>query len=395
MIVAGGCYLETCLVPSWRRLFGSGARAAAAVAPHSPRTELRAYAHHGWVPDVEASMHAFGATAALRAIDERISFAYFHPLSRPDLSPSEPTRQPSLSATGDTVLRFGFVEGDAVVDARRAVYDPQGGDGHEPFGANGSRADGVAVVLNQREAEEATGASGHDAGRAVLALHAADVAVIKRGCQGAWVFEPGVEPAEVPVYRSERVFKIGSGDVFSAGFAYHWGERGLGALDAADLASRGVAAFVDYHALPLPEPAELADHVPLAMGRRPGKVYLAGPFFDVAQRWLVEEARDCLLGLGATVFSPLHDVGVGMPAVETAVADLGGLDGCTAVLALVDGADPGTMFEIGHALERGKPVVVLSERGGERDLALYRASGCVVARDLVSALYHAVWAAQA
>ena len=338
-------------------------------------------------------MRAFGATAELQPVDDRVTFSYFHPMSRPHLDPPRPARHPPLEVAGDTVLRFGFVEGEAVVDARRAVYDPQGGDGATPFHANGSHAQDLAVVLNEREAEQATGLSGPGAGHALLAAHAAAVVVVKRGCEGAWVFEGGCEPVPVPAYRSERVFKIGSGDVFSAGFALYWGERGMDARAAADLASRGVAAFVDYHALPLPVPSELAGGTPLPVGRTPGRVYLAGPFFDIAQRWLVEEALEGLEALGVPAFSPLHEVGMGLPAQETAAADLAGLDGCMAVLALADGSDPGTVYEIGYALERRKPVVVLSERGSERELATYRGGGCHVATDLASALYHAAWAA--
>ena len=42
-----------------------------------------------------------------------------------------------------------------------------------------------------------------------------------------------------------------------------------------------------------------------------GKVYLAGPFFSMGQRWLVDEARRCLGELGMDVFSPFHDIGPG------------------------------------------------------------------------------------
>ncbi len=393
MIVAGGCYLEVCAVPRWRRLFGSGGRAAASVGRLSPGTELHTYAHRGWVSDVRSSMHAFGVGATVQPIDERISFSYFHPLSPALLEPAVPAAQPALTVSGDVVLRFGFVEGDAVVSARRAVHDPQTGHAASPFRANGSRVERLAVVLNQGEAEAATGAAGDDVGAALLAAHDAEVVVVKRGCEGARVFRAGGVPADIPAYRSERVFKIGSGDVFSAAFAHHWGERGLGAVDAADLASRSVAHFIDYHALPLPPAAELASQPALPAGRRPGLIYLAGPFFDLAQRWLVEEALERLQALGAPVFSPLHDVGTGRPAQETAAADLEGLDRCAALLALLDGADPGTLFEVGYARARGKPVVVLAERLDDPNLTMLVGTGCRVARDLTSALYQAAWAA--
>ncbi|WP_375167134.1 MULTISPECIES: PfkB family carbohydrate kinase [unclassified Bradyrhizobium] len=86
-----------------------------------------------------------------------------------------------------------------------------------------------------------------------MSRHGAAVLVVKRGPRGAIVYQVGDDPIEIPVYRSETVFKIGSGDVFSAAFALHWGERAIDAATAADIASKSVAHFVDGHALPLPE----------------------------------------------------------------------------------------------------------------------------------------------
>ena len=54
MIVAGGTYLEVCMRPEWRRLFGSGLRAASAVAGLSPRTVLHTYGFEDWKDDMEA-----------------------------------------------------------------------------------------------------------------------------------------------------------------------------------------------------------------------------------------------------------------------------------------------------------------------------------------------------
>jgi nucleoside 2-deoxyribosyltransferase len=84
-------------------------------------------------------------------------------------------------------------------------------------------------------------------------------------------------------------------------------------------------------------------------------VYLAGPFFSLAERWLVETSRAVLAGLGASVFSPLHDVGVG--GDEVAAPDLDGLRRADAVFALLDGWDPGTVYEVGWAHREDLPVV--------------------------------------
>ncbi|MGY2982682.1 PfkB family carbohydrate kinase [Bradyrhizobium sp. USDA 4508] len=386
MIVAGGSYLEVCLWKEWRRLFGSGLRAACAVSDLSPGTELHTYCFEAWSDDVRHSAAAFGCIAHVQPIESAVSFSYDFPLSSARLYPPVIPRNAALSVRGKTVLRFGFVEGDAVVEAERAVYDPQSSRPFEPFGANGSRADQLAVVLNETEAG-ATGASFDADG--LMAQHGAAVLVVKRGPKGAMVYEPGKSSIKVPAYRSDSVFKIGSGDVFSAAFALHWGERGLDPASAADLASKSVAHFVDGHSLPLRENLNHGE----AVGFRPeeGPIYLAAPFFDLGQRWVVEEAYRTLKDMGAEVFSPFHEVGTGLSPDLIAEADLHGLRGCSKVLALLDGADPGTLFEVGYARALGIPVVALAERLEAENLTMITGSGCLVTHDLATAIYQVLW----
>jgi nucleoside 2-deoxyribosyltransferase len=63
------------------------------------------------------------------------------------------------------------------------------------------------------------------------------------------------------------------------------------------------------------------------------------------------------------------------------------------MIAIVDGEDAGTLFEIGYARDRGIPVVVLSENPRPEAMTMLEGSGCRITHDLASAVYHAVWAA--
>jgi nucleoside 2-deoxyribosyltransferase len=204
------------------------------------------------------------------------------------------------------------------------------------------------------------------------------------------VYSRGSQPTEIPPYRSNSVFKIGSGDVFSAAFALYWGERGLDAARAADYASRSVARFVDGHSLPLGEAEQDGQCEPVDVPSS-GKIYLAGPFFDLAQRWLIEETLRTLKSLGADVFSPLHDVGTGPSSAEIAQADLEGLRNCSKVLALLDGVDPGTVYEVGYARALDIPVVALAERVDPEHLTMIVGSGCDVVNDFATAIYRILW----
>ncbi|MBK4723072.1 nucleoside 2-deoxyribosyltransferase [Azospirillum sp. YIM DDC1] len=363
------------------------------MASASPGTILHTYVAPGFQRVAEAAMGACGVQINAHNASSQISFSYTYPLARPEIDWDDHTNA-AIKVSGGTVLRFGMIEGEAVVDAARVVYDPQSSG--QCFQENGSKSECLATVMNDVELADMSGTTDVAAGASWLLASGRpnDVLIVKRGPLGAEVYRSGVaDPEIVPAYRSAKIFKIGSGDVFSAMFALHWGERGLPPVEAADLASRAVATYVQSASLPVPDTLGPESHgPPLPTGIRPGTIYLAAPFFTLGQRWLVEEARKALLALGASVFSPVHDVGFGPPET-VAPADIAGLNACGAVLAVLDGGDPGTIYEIGHARSRGIPVVVLAESVMERDLTMPIGMGCEIAPDLTAAAYMAVWAA--
>jgi len=97
--------------------------------------------------------------------------------------------------------------------------------------------------------------------------------------------------------------------------------------------------------------------------------------------------------LGLKVFSPLHEVGIG-DGEQVAPQDIDGLRRSRTVLALIDGLDAGTVFEVGFARSLQKPVVIFAQSTAEEPLKMMKGSGCQVVTDFVSALYRAAWTAQ-
>lgn len=379
MHIAGGLYRELCCLPPWNAVFGSGGRAAAAVSALSKGSTLHAYSQ-SVVSEGAASLEMLGINVRLNLRPTDIAFAYFHPLSRPNIQPepSEITPQPPLQVSGEAVLRFGFLEGDAVVDARRAVYDPQTWRTPVPFHKNGSVARELAIVLNELELRSATGIE--DLNLAALYLmenQDASVVVAKRGVRGAMVFERGYETAHIPVYRSSRVFKIGTGDVFSAIFAHCWAEKGLPAKKAANEASRSVAAYCGSGQLPL-EDDELRDLVPLKSSNL-GVVALEGSVGTIGQRYTMEEARFLLRELGVDVTCQV----LGALSREPAAS----------VLILADGLGEGVAELVQAAKASGTSVVVLREECSYQTCLSSIDADIVVTDDFVSALYFAAWAA--
>jgi nucleoside 2-deoxyribosyltransferase len=391
--VTGGLYAERCVEPRWDDVYGSGGRAAAALSAANPDVRLVTYRASS-LADAEGSLKAaYGIQIDGPAVEQEIAFDYFHSLATPIITPRPDaiTRYDSLTVEDEIVLRFGMLEGTAKVRAKIAVYDPQSAFDPRPFGENESKADHVALILNRLEARQFSGED--DPGKALdtlLARNDAEVVVLKMGGHGA-IMATGQERISVPAYQSDTVFKIGSGDVFSAAFTQFWAVEGRPPAQAADLASRATSRYVDSRSLPIDSASEIetADATALRPGN--GRIYIAAPFFNLAERWIVEEVRTQLLTMGVPVFSPLHDVGEG-PGELVAPLDLAGLDKCHAVLAILNGSDAGTVFEVGYAISRQIPVVALAQNMRPEDLKMPTGSGCRIVDDVVSAIYHAIWA---
>jgi hypothetical protein len=391
--VVGGVYEERCIEPRWDDVYGSAGRAAAAISAAVTDLKLVTYRARQLEDGLESLSLAYGLSIDGPVVDEGISFDYFHSLAVPRISPRPdaiPKHEP-IVVQDDVVLRFGMLEGTARVGARTAVYDPQSAFDPRPFRENGSTAERLALVLNRLEARRFTGEE--DPQRAATTLIArgdADCVVLKLGAKGALV-ATAQHQALVPSYVSDTVFKIGSGDVFSAAFTLFWAVQGRPPEEAADLACRAVSRYVNSRSLPIETAEALATAQVQPARQGQGCIYLAAPFFNLGERWLVEETRTQLLAMGASVFSPLHDVGVG-PGEVVAAQDLAGLDKSQVVLAVLAGADAGTLFEVGYAVSRDIPVIALAQNMRPEDLKMPSGTGCRIVGDLVSAIYQALWA---
>lgn len=393
LAVAGGVYVEQCLSPPSTVLLGSGGRAAMSLAILSPGVNLHTFHPPHALDDLSAAFESLGIRATAHPSRHRLGFDYLHPLSRPRLSPVPVPWAGIAAVEGDAVLRFGCVEGSFRIDAGIAVYDPQSGTTPERFVDNGSSARRLAVVLNRGEAE-ALGRSGElgEAVRTVMVENHAEVVVVKCGPDGAAVFHGDAAVAHVPAYEAETIYKIGSGDVFSATFAHYWAEAGMSAAEAARLASLQTARYVESRNLPCPIDVRERSPMPRLQGGT-RRVYLAAPFFNAPQLWLVDEARNALLDLGLEVFSPYHDVGFG-PPMTVAPADLDGLKSCDVLLALLPETDPGTSYECGVAHAWGKPIVAYSEACRPQDPTMLAGLGASIFTDFSTALHKAAWVAR-
>lgn len=384
--IVGGVYHERCIWPDWNQVYGSAGRASIAAVGHVDSISLTSYQHQN-IERLRPLAELEGVEILTPETGPEISFQYIHSLSPPviDPAPAILTRRPSLKVSGDAVLRFGMLEGDAIVTADRCVYDPQSAFNPKPFIENGSKAKHLAIVANRKEIVAMVGGGSDWEAAAKTLLNEAEVVVVKLGVGGAKVFKKN-HTAHIPAYQTGQIFSVGSGDVFGAIFAAQWASRAVDPVAAANAASRAVAEYVDMMSLPV---SQTLGELPKAVARD-GLVYLAGPFFNIGQRWLIDEARRALKELGLRVFSPIHDGGGG-PGEKVGPADLEALEKCDRVFAVLDGLDSGTLFEIGWARAKEKPVYALAQSVSQEDLKMIVGSECRVFEDFVTALYHTAW----
>ena len=371
------------------RLRGSGLRALIALRVGAPDARLHTAVAASEEDELRAVTGAFGNRfTSVLPRTMPVTFSYFTPVSSPAIDGLEARTSGRMEADEEVVLKFGMIETGHQVQARchTLVLDPQGETGFLDIA--GATFERLAVVANEREVRRlGQNADVVVAACRMRALHKADAVVVKCGARGSIVVgESGttlIGPRPTKVVRP-----IGSGDVFSAAFALMYGLRGADAVEAARAASDFTALFVSDPAEPAIGSAKSISSIPF---RDPVRVYLAGPFFGLGQFWLVDLVCRALLENGAIPFSPFHDVGIGGP--EVAGADLDGLDSSASVLALLDGFDPGTVFEIGYAARSGKPVVAYLDPRQREHLTMLEGTGVEVTDDLSTAVYRAIWAA--
>lgn len=398
--VVGGVYREYCIHPRWYAIYGSAGRAALAMASVGTPVRLHSYMtdeSFQTIQDMGVWHENFQAVQT--KIDQLVGFTYLNDMSVPDIRGLPAKPYDSLTVTEDKVVRFGMLEGDAVVHAKWAVYDPQNARNGRPFSENGSTAEHLALVLNSDEATYMSNmgeASVYEIAPKLAEQQKAEVVVIKMGPQGAYVWTRN-SAVQVPAFRTSSVWKIGSGDCFVAHFANAWMHDGKIPAEAALIASKATAYYCETRGFPNADnlvklslsPVELSDAYKGGVQRQ---VYLAGPFFDLAQVWMVNQAREHLLNMGLKVFSPYHDIGLGT-ADDVVAKDLEAIQDSDLMLAITDGLDPGTIYEIGYARALNKPVVVYSERHRGENLKMMAGSDCVLCIDYTTALYSTLWEA--
>src|SRR5690606_22055988 len=347
--IIGGTYWETCIEPDYHELYGSGLRAAFML---SKKTDVTYYTCIG-KDDIDAltfKANSLGIKTTPTIIDKTVEFEYYHPLSKPIAFNvnHDVEIMPDMIFT-EPCLFYGMIEATVKIQGDYVVYDPQN---HVKFSDTFSSAKHLALILNLNEAKQISGLNDdiETIGTTLLTTENAEVIVIKNGANGAMVFyENNIDT--IPVFESNKVWPIGSGDVFSAIFAWSWMIKKETPKDSALLASKYVANFCNSvnHQI-----EKLKEFEPLTVLINVIYIILACPFFSMGCRFLVNVFRNSLIDFGNEVYSPFHVSGIVDVDNEEDVnkitsLNLDHIQNADVIVAILNGNDPGTIFEIGYA----------------------------------------------
>lgn len=393
MVIVGSTYIEECIYPTkWYEVFGSGFRAVRALQHEIESIDFFTYASSEIKDAMLMMLENKNIKFNVTEIDKTLHFRYFHGLSEPKIYPNilKITKSVPLYVKGDAVLRYGFLEGDAIVHGKKVIYDPQSSYNPVEFYSNGSTADELVYVLNKKEAVLLTGCDDPKDIANKLINNNTIAVILKLGPFGGFVFTKN-KKKEIRPYKTNHVFPIGTGDIFSAFISLYWGIEGYSIEDAAQEASKMTALYSsnDNYYLPIKNLSQKNMNI-LDVDYGDKSIYLAAPFFNISQRWLVEEVRDLLRSEHIKVFSPVHDVGYGSASL-VAFKDVEAIQKCDVMFAISCNLDPGTIFEIGYARSHNKPVVIYVENEREEDLKMFEGTGCIMENDFVTAIYKTIW----
>jgi nucleoside 2-deoxyribosyltransferase len=398
--IVGGFYTELCLYPSWDYNFGSGGRAAAILSNFGEKICFHSYVHKNKEEEFKYFSEIYKIDIEMLPSSEIINFEYYHSLSAPNIHTLNCpiTMQEQATIMAEVVICYGMMESEnPILNADYVVFDPQSENNPSMIFDNGSNINHLALILNVEEGKKYTSKKSiEDIAKSFFEkCDCLEILILKDGPLGAHLFYNN-QYYHIDAYETNRVFKIGSGDVFVAIFGYFWAKDRLNPIEAAQKASLATAMYCNNQIFQMSKDILSSNNqfrkIKIDKENFKKTIYLAGPFFTMADRWLIEEAKFQLEKFGANVFSPLHDVGYGKPDI-VAKKDLNGVDSADILYAVLNDYDPGTIFEIGYAISKHIPVVIFIENKTPINMTMFEGSGCIIESDFATSIYKVIWEA--
>ena len=126
------------------------------------------------------------------------------------------------------------------------------------------------------------------------------------------------------------------------------------------------------------------------------RVYIAGPFFNDEQVGVIARIEMLLEKMGVDYFSPRSEGVLKKMSKEERAAKMGdvfksnvrNMDWCTHCIAVTDGYDTGTVWEMGYLFATGKQIITFSNEYKGINVMLNESisAHCIYYLDLIEAL---------
>lgn len=324
--------------------------------------------------------------------DEIITFKYSFALDNPNIFPNilNIKKTKDIESNDTNIICYGMLETNFKVKGEKIIYDPQTSLRPVKFKEIG-KAEQLIYIVNQNEAKTISSSNNlSDIKNYFFEEEKVKAFIIKNGPYGATLYYDDKE-FRIPSYISRNVNKIGSGDIFTSSFGYYWMEKNLSLEDCAIYASKSTSLYCDKKVFVDTTGIEEQIFQEFKSKDLSNKqVYLASPFFSIAELVMVDKIRDAFLEFGIKVFSPFHDIGLG-DDVSIARQDVEGINNSDIIFCVFDNLDSGTLIESGYSLARNKKIIGYHRTCDESKFLMLKPGEIKIFNNLTTAIYHTIW----
>ncbi|WP_339863736.1 PfkB family carbohydrate kinase [uncultured Algoriphagus sp.] len=391
--VIGGTYREIDFDSVTMEIFGSGFRCAKFLLENKSQVNLITSGNKEASNFLKENQKVYpNLSFEVNSYDEIITFQYSFALDEPSIYPSplNISKTKNWEFKGEDLIAFGMLESEYKIECKRAVYDPQTSVKPTRFCEIG-KAEELVYIVNRIEAHSISSSEDIEKIKNYFFNDENVTAfIIKNGPYGATLYTKS-EELNIPCYITQNVYKIGSGDIFTASFGYYWMSKNLSLKESALLASKSTAIYCDKKAYVDFTTSFTFTYKEFKLNDLSKKqVYIASPFFALSELILVDKIRKALLSFGVKVFSPFHDIGLG-EQIAIAKKDIEGINNSDVIFAVLDNLDSGTLVESGFSMASGKAIIGYHRTCDEKNLLMLKPGDFTSYNNLTTALYQTIW----
>lgn len=324
--------------------------------------------------------------------DDLITFKYSFALDTPNIFPNllNIKKTKNIKVESDNIICYGMLESDFNINGKRVIYDPQTSFKPKKYSEFGV-AEQLIFIVNMNEAKSISAQEDlEEIKKYFFNIENAYAVIIKNGPYGAKLFVNNNQEFEIPSFVTENVNKIGSGDVFTSSFGYYWMNKKLPLEECAFLASKSTSLYCDKKVYIDVQDFEYTFTAYKNINIKEKQIYLAAPFFSIAELILVDKVRNAFLEFGVKVFSPFHDIGLGNTE-SIAIKDLQGINDSDIIFCILDNLDSGTLIESGFSLAMNKKIIGYHRTCEDSELLMLKPGNSKIFKHLTTAIYQTIW----